>query len=153
MATAQPNNVIISYPSSGTVVRKVTIATTKVTENWTKTLTPIPLIKSTDELDVDDASTYTGRVVQLLRKPEKRWTVVGHIQSELGTASPENTYANEKRDDLKAIFIVGKNFKFTDLEGTDHIVNSDKFEIVWDRDDQDPVEIYSVTFTVVETTE
>ena len=145
--TTSPANIIISYPYSGTETRRVTIATTRVEENWTKALNLITVPKSDKEKDIDSAENET-MVIDLLLKKERRWTIDGYLQTGLGTTSPEESNVTEKRDDLHEIFVSGHTFKLI-YEGSTYEVDSDKISVIWEVADEDPITKYSVKFTVV----
>lgn len=146
--TASPNNVIITYPHTGTVTRRVTIATTRIEQIWNKALTLITYPKSDKDKDIDEGANTT-KIIDLLMKAEKRWSIDGFIHTGVGSASPEDIDASAKLADMKEIFFVGKTFNIN-IEGTDYQVNSDKFNSTWVVDDKSTVETYSIKFTVVE---
>jgi hypothetical protein len=141
------NNIIIKYPSTGTVTKQVTIGTTRVEENWTKTLTLVTPPKSTANQNITEGAN-TSLIIDLLLKAEKRWTIDGEIITNLGSGDT-NSDAADKRDDLKAIFFAGGTF-LMNVEGTDYIVNSDKFSVDWKVDDKTIIDEYTIKFTVVE---
>ena len=146
--TTSPSNVVLKYPATGTVTRRVTIATQFFEQNWTKRLTLITEPKSTDQQDVD-AGSNTTKAVDLLMKAEKRWTITGMLMTGIGSTSPENSDVVDKRDDLRQIMFGGGSFIAT-IEGTDYTVNSDKMSIKWKTDDRDPITHYDIILTLIE---
>ena len=146
--TTSPSNIILKYPASGTVTRRVTIATQFFEQNWTKNLPLITIPKSTDSQDVDVGASTT-KAIDLLMKAEKRWTITGMLGTGIGTTAPEENNATDKRDDLREIMFGGGSFLAT-IEGTDYQVNSDKISVKWKANDEDPVSHYDVIITLIE---
>lgn len=93
-------------------------------------------------------------------KSQRRWNVNGEIATGLGDGDTK-TYVNEKRDELREIFFAGQSeeggqptLTTMTYEGGTAQVNFDKMSVKWvaTKDDQDPKDSYSVTFTAIEGT-
>lgn len=144
--TASPANVILTYPATGTVTHRITIATTRVEEIWNKMLTLITQPKSDKEKDIDNGANTT-KMIDLLLKAERRWAIDGYISTGLGSTDTHDN-VTDKRDDLRKLFFVGETFDIN-IEGTEYEVNSDKMAVTWEPADEDPITKYLVKFTVV----
>jgi hypothetical protein len=108
----------------------LTIATTDITENWTKALIVVPYPKSEGQQDkVDPANNYQVKILDILGKMERRVTVSGHLSTGYGTGNT-STNATDKADELRKLFMKGGLVTITyygAISGT--LAGIDKMEI------------------------
>lgn len=158
MATT-PNNLKITKDSA-----QVIVGLERVTENWTKALTLIPIQMSTGEQGIDEGAKET-KILDLLMKAERRFTFDGSISDSMRTrielpTYPSGRYGNKDingdaitdatdiLNTMRQIFFAGGVFTLN-WDGNDHTANCDKFESKWVANDKDTITAYDVKFTVV----
>ena len=141
--TASPSNIILS---KGTY--QVTIATTDLELNWTKSLTIFNSPTSTEGQEGADDNSNTSKIVDLLLKTEKRISVDGFITENYGTGDTHDT-AYEKKEDLRNIMYKGGVSTMT-CEGSAYSGNIEKISVKWGASDSYYITKYSVKFTFVE---
>lgn len=85
----------------------VTISSTDITENWTKTpiIVPYPKSESLQDKNVPK-NNYQVKVLDILSKMERRVTVYGHLATGVG-ASDTSANALDKARDLRNAFMAG----------------------------------------------
>ena len=90
-----------------TIPATITIATTEITENWTKALIGVAYPASENEQDKTNPLTnYAVKILDILSKMERRVTITGHISTGYG-ASDTHSNAFDKADDLRNAFQAG----------------------------------------------
>ena len=70
-----------AYPNHLTITKEginVTFALTKVTNNWTKLITLFTVVKTDDQRDIE-VGANTTQFIDLLNKPEKRFTIDANL--------------------------------------------------------------------------
>lgn len=148
---ATPDNLKITKDSA-----QVIIGLSRVTENWTKSLTLITPPKTDSEQDIANGKNDT-KFVDLLLKAEHRYTFDGYIGDSIVNRSDEGnkdengntiTDATDILDTMRKIFFAGGVFTIN-WNGTDYNCNSDKFESRWVANDKDTITSYDVKFTAV----
>lgn len=85
----------------------ITIATTDITENFTKALIVVPYPKSENNQDkLTPTNNYQVKILDILGKMERRVTVQGHLSTGYGT-SDTHSNATDKANDLRNAFMAG----------------------------------------------
>lgn len=100
-------NDFVITTSNLTTPKIVTIATTDITENWTKALIGVAFPASENQQDkTNPLNNYKMKILDILGKMERRVTVSGHLSTGYG-ASDSDTNATDKADALRNSFMAG----------------------------------------------
>jgi hypothetical protein len=139
-------------------VAKVTIDTVSVEQSWLKTITTFNVPKTTENQSLSSGANDT-RVVDLLLKAEKRFTIRGHVSNDVsGTDGDKDrsglsiTDAKDKRQALKDIFFAGmadNTLVTMTYEGDTYQVALEKCTVNWDANDESPITRYDITITCI----
>lgn len=96
----------------------ITIATTDITDNFTKALISVAFPKSEDQQDkTNPANNYSVKILDILSKMERRVTVSGHLSTGYGV-SDTHSNAFDKADDLRNAFMAGGLMSISYYAGT-----------------------------------